>query len=280
MADYLTPLQDDHDLRQGDILRQYKNPVAREGATWGFVINADCDLANRKNQGHISWLEIVPTEVYWQTFWAPQQLATFARKKSQQLCDQLNSILSKQDAGLKKLSHELLVDWVQRKRPEEIVSSLGVENKILLKELTVFSMAVRDNGESNSLDVLEACQTFLGQSTEKMAASFRQFITRMDGFPDFFLVPNLPDGDAKGFVVLLRRMNGANETEVFKTELDARLNDRPQALHRIGRFQDDVRFQIVQKMSFLYSRIGSSKAFEADCSQVVDWTIDDRKDQK
>lgn len=280
MADYFTPLQDDAELRQGDILRQYKKPISREGVKWGFVINADCDLANRKNQGHISWLEVVPTEEYWRTFWAPQQLATFAQKKSQQLCDQINSILRKQGSGLDNLSHDRLVDWVRRRKPQEIVSSIGVDNKNLLKELTVFSMAVCENAGSSSLDVLEACQEYLGQSTEKTAASFRQFITRQDGFPDFVLVPDVPNGNAKGYVVLLRRINGARETEVFKTELDARLNDRPEALHRIGRFRDGIRFQIVQKMSFLYSRIGSSKEFEVECSQVVDWTIEDRKARK
>ena len=280
MADYFIQLQDGADLRQGDILRRYKNPISREGATWGFVINADGDLANRKNQGHISWLEVIPTEEYWQRFWAPQQLATFAQKKSQQICDQINSALKKQGSDLDRLSHDRLVDWVRRRKPEEIISSIGIDNKNLLKELTAFCMAVGENSETNSLDVLEACQNHLGQSTEKTAASFRQFITRLDGFPDFVLVPNVPDGDAKGYVVLLRRINGANETEVFKSELDARLNDRPHALHRIGRFRDGIRFQIVQKMSFLYSRIGSSKEFEADCFQVVDWTIEDRKAPK
>ena len=162
MADYFIQLQDGADLRQGDILRRYKNPISREGATWGFVINADCDLANRKNQGHISWLEVIPTEEYWQRFWAPQQLATFAQKKSQQICDQINSALKKQGSDLDRLSHDRLVDWVRRRKPEEIISSIGIDNKNLLKELTAFCMAVGENSETNSLDVLEACQNHLG----------------------------------------------------------------------------------------------------------------------
>ena len=113
-----------------------------------------------------------------------------------------------------------------------------------------------------------------------MTTRFRQAITRLDGFPDFVLVPNVPDGDAKGYVVILRRIYGAKETDVFKSERDARLNDRPDALHRIGQFHDAVRFQIVQKMSFLFSRIGASEQFEAECSQAIESTIEDRRNEK
>ena len=81
MTDHFSHLQDDTELRQGDILRKYKKPMFREGVTWGVVITADCDLANNKHQGHISWLQVIPAKEYWLKFWAPQQLATFSKKK-------------------------------------------------------------------------------------------------------------------------------------------------------------------------------------------------------
>ena len=278
MKDYFSPLQDDSELRQGDILRKYNKPISREGATWGFVINADCDLANRKNQGHISWLQIIPTKEYWQKFWAPQQLTVFTQTKSHQLREKLNAILKKQGHSFDELSSDRLIDWVHQSGPKNIIASLGagVQQK-LLKELTAFSIAVCEDDDRNSLDVLEECQTYLGQSNDDLTAKFRQFLNRLEGFPDFVLVPNVPDGDAKGYVILLRRINGANETEIFKTERDARLNDRSDALHRVGQFHDSIRFLVVQKMSFLFSRIGASEQFTDECSQVVDLTIDDRR---
>lgn len=277
MSEYFSPVPDDEELRQGDIIRRFEVPIAHQGASWGFIINADCDLANGKNQGHISWLEIVSTRKYWETFWAPQQLAKFAKKTSGQICEKINSIIKKQGFDVEELSYTKLLEWVSSQEPAEIVSALGAENSNLVKGLEAFSKATLYDTGVNLLDLLDYCQELVGNKPEKNIDEFRKFITRQDGFPDFFLVPNVPDGDTKGYVVLLRRINGSPETDVFKTELDARLNDRPDALHRIGRFRDGIRFQIVQKMSFLYSRIGSPKEFEADCSQVVDWSVEDRK---
>ena len=277
MPDYCTSVADEDDFRQGDIIRKYENPIIHQGATWGFVINADCDLANRKNQGHISWLEIVSTRKYWEDFWAPQQLAKFAEKKAQQICEQMNSLIKKKRIDVKDLNYMKLFDWISRQNPEEIIATIGVENPNLTKNLQAFSKATRHTEDVSSLDLLDACQELVGRKPEKSIDEFRRFITRQDGFPDFFLVPNVPEGDTKGYVVLLRRINGSHESNVFRSHLDARLNDRPDAFHRIGRFRDGVRFQIVQKFSFLFSRIGSPEEFKADCSQVVEWSVEDRR---
>ena len=190
-------------------------------------------------------------------------------------------MLKKKGHNFDDLTHDRLVEWVRKSGPKKIIDSLGVGvQKNLFNELNAFSIAVCEDDNRNSLDALEECQTSQGQSVDIMTTRFRQAITRLDGFPDFVLVPNVPDGDAKGYVVILRRIYGAKETDVFKSERDARLNDRPDALHRIGQFHDAVRFQIVQKMSFLFSRIGVSEQFEAECSQAIKSTIEDRRNEK
>lgn len=279
MDNYLSVVNDETNFYQGDIIRSFKKSLTRQEPSWGFVINADCDLANRKNQGHISWLEIVSVRHYWETFWAPQKLAKFAKQRSHQICDQMNSLIKKRGFDVEALTYPKLLEWVRRQELQEIVSALGAQDTNLVQNLDAFFKATNQDSDVSPLDLLDACQELVGQDPAKSIAEFRQFITKQDGFPDFFLVPNVPDGDTKGYVVLLRRINGSDETDVFKTELDAKLNDRPEALHRIGRFTDGIRFQIVQKMSFLYSRIGSPSQFESDCNQVIDWSLEDRRNR-
>lgn len=275
MSEYFFQVSDDLGFRQGDIIRRFSDPITHQGASWGFVINADCDLDRGKNQGHISWLEIVSVQQYWEKFWAPQQLSKFADKKSRQICDQMNAAIRMKELEVDELTYTHLLKWVRNQKPEEIISSLGVRNPSLVNDLRMFSQATSLRSDESALDLLHACLEASGQNPEKSKQEFRKFITRQDGFPDFFLVPNVPDGNAKGYVVLLRRINGSHESDVFKTEMDARISDRPDALHRVGRFRDGIRYHIVQKMCFLYSRIGSPSEFEADCSQVVEWSIED-----
>lgn len=276
MPSYLEQINADIGFAQGDILRRFRDPLTRSGVSWGFILNADCDLANRKNQGHITWLEIVPTNNYWEDIWATGQLSKFAEKQSKQICEQMNAVIRKKGVSVEDLTYEKLVKWVTRQRPTDIAAAIGAKNSNLEKRIEAFLLATRQIDDENPLCTLETCQDLVGQDRNKNRVDFQKFITRQDGFPDFFLVPNLPEGDTKGYVVLLRRLNSAKESDVYKTFMDARVDDNPEAFHRIGRFADGVRYQIAQKTSFLFSRIGSPTEFESDCRQVVKWSIENR----
>lgn len=277
MSEYFKAVAESAEFRQGDIIRRFHDPITRKNAKWGVVVNADCDLANKKNQGHLSWLEIISARQYWEEFWAPQQLEKLSEKQANQICDQINSIIKRKNILAGKINMEKLGDWVTRQNSKDLAISLGVKNGNLEKSIEAFRLATQQIEEMSALDILGSCQKLLGQDPTKNLAEFQRFIVKQEGFPDFFLVPNLPGGDAKGYIVLLRRVHGSNESSVFKTPMDARINDQPAALHRIGRFTDGVRFQIVQKMVFLFSRIGSPKEFENDCKQVIEWAIEERE---
>tara|TARA_R110000787_G_scaffold16622_76_gene52167 strand:- start:18932 stop:19774 length:843 start_codon:yes stop_codon:yes gene_type:complete len=278
MPEYLEKVSETAELRQGDIIRRFHDPVSHKEASWGFVINADCDLANKKHQGHISWLETISTKQYWMNYWAPLQLIKFSEKQGKQICDQVNSIIKKNKIKTDKLNHEKLTKWTSRQEPEEILASLGVSNSKLLNSIEAFKKSITQITDENALDILESCQKLVGQDISKNSTEFQKFIVKQEGFPDFFLVPNLPEGDARGYVVLFRRIHGSEESSIYRSLMEARVNDEPGAFHRIGRFSDGVRFQIVQKLSFLFTRIGSSKEFENDCEQVVEWTIESKKE--
>ena len=64
-------------------------------------------------------------------------------------------------------------------------------------------------------------------------------------------------------------------SDLFLTELEARIHDRPQAFHRLGRLHDGVRFAIAQRLAFLFSRIGLPPEYEAACEASTDILVDE-----
>jgi hypothetical protein len=89
------------------------------------------------------------------------------------------------------------------------------------------------------------------------------------------VLPELPRQSGLGFVVMLRSMWSIMSPDLYPTEQDARINDRPDAFHRVGRLNDGIRFSITQKMAFLFSRIGMPKTFESACETAAELTAEE-----
>ena len=45
-------------------------------------------------------------------------------------------------------------------------------------------------------------------------------------------------------------------------------------MYRIGRFSDAIRYAIVQRMAYLFFRIGMSDEFESDCDTVAELILE------
>lgn len=63
--------------------------------------------------------------------------------------------------------------------------------------------------------------------------------------------------------------------DLYLTEQDARIHDRPDTFHRLGRLNDGTRFSITQKLAFLFSRIGMPKSFESACEAAAELTVEE-----
>jgi len=90
------------------------------------------------------------------------------------------------------------------------------------------------------------------------------------GFPDFFFLPELPGQDSKGFIVLLRDVSSISMDHIVRSERHAKLANKLDAPHRVGRLSDRLRFAISQKLAFLFSRIGLDTTFESACEETAE----------
>lgn len=278
MTSFFTQIEDTEEVRQGDIIRKL-NPTTGKVEKLGIVITADCDIAQRKASERYTWLEIVPMAAYIDGPWAHEQLRKLSEKRSKGICDQLNGQIRKTQPSLDALTHESLVKWLRTRTAVEILKAAtgqepASDSKQLL-ELQAFALTVSADENQSALGRLKEAWTLFGHDEKKQQQSVRDAFKDGGGFQDYFVLPELPRHTGLGFVVMLRSMWTIMAPDLYLTEQDARIHDRPHAFHRLGRLNDAIRFSITQKLAFLFSRIGMPKTFESACETAAELTLEE-----
>lgn len=278
MQGFFTQIEDTEEVRQGDIIRQL-NPKNGLTERLGIVITADCDIAQKKNGERYTWLEIVPMATYVEGPWAQEQLRKLSEKRSKGVLEYLNGQIRKRDPSLTALTHEALVLWLRSKSAEEILASTtgkspGAGDK-QLRDLQAFALTVNSDETQSAFSRLKGAWTLYGTDEKSQQDNVRNAFKDSGGFQDYFVLPELPRETGLGFVVMLRSMWSLMANELYLTEQDARINDRPDAFHRLGRLNDGIRFSITQKLAFLFTRIGMPTTFESACETAAELTVED-----
>lgn len=278
MTGFFAQIEDTDEVRQGDIIRKL-NPKTGETEKLGIVITADCDIAQRKAGERYTWLEIVPMAAYIEGPWAQEQLRKLAERRSKAICDQLNGQIRKRQPDLTALTRESLVQWLRSKTPKEIlVSATGEEPAAdgkSLRDLQGFALTVSTDETQSAFSRLKAAWTLFGIEEKTQQENVRSAFKDGGGFQDYFVLPELPRQTGLGFVVMLRSMWTIMAPDLYLTEQDARIHDRPDAFHRLGRLNDGIRFSITQKLAFLFSRIGMPETFESACETAGELTVEE-----
>lgn len=278
MQGFFTQIDDTEEVRQGDIIRQL-NPKNGLTERLGIVITADCDIAQKKNGERYTWLEIVPMAAYVEGPWAQEQLRKLSEKRSKGMLDYLNAQIRKRDPSLTALTHEALVLWLRSKSAEEILASTTGKSPAAgdkqLRDLQAFALTVSSDETESAFSRLKDAWTLYGTDVKSQQDSVRNAFKDSGGFQDYFVLPELPRETGLGFVVMLRSMWSLMANDLYLTEQDARINDRPDAFHRLGRLNDGIRFSITQKLAFLFSRIGMPTTFESACETAAELTVEE-----
>ena len=275
MENHYVFVSDEADIRQGDVIRR----LAETGdEILGFILTADCDIAHNKAGDRFTWLEIVSAKNYIETYWASDQLRRFVEKQCKVACDGLNGLMKRSGIALASITPTSLSEWLAEVSAEDIVSRLSHTNKIpdskLITNLRAVRVALGYEGPKSALDRLRSVWLALGRDEVKQQAVIREAFSSSGHFPDHVLVPELPNVEGLGFVILLRSISSISSTEVFRSETEAKINGQPFGFYRIGRFTDNVKHSVSQKLAFLFSRIGLSPHFEDACAAATELLIE------
>jgi hypothetical protein len=278
MLGFFTQIEDIEEVRQGDIIRK-RNPGSGVTERLGIVITADCDIAQKKAGERYTWLEIVSMSAYVEGAWAQEQLRKLSQKRAGGVCAHLNAQIRKQSPDLTPLTHESLAHWLSTKNAEEIYRTATGKAPLAddknFRDLRGFALTVSTDESQNTFSRLKQAWTLFGTDERNQKDNVRNAFKDSGGFQDYFVLPELPQEDGLGFVVLLRSMWSIMAPDLYLTEQDARIADRPEAFHRLGRLNDGIRYSITQKLAFLFSRIGMPKTFESSCEAAAELAVDD-----
>lgn len=262
------------EFRQGDVI---KKSIGSDEFL-GFLITADCDIAQKKSADKFSYIEIVTAEFYIENIWLPFVIVKCIESKSIDICEKLNAIIDKIDGGETSITPYSLIAWLKERSVEEICDIIGdkkikFDESLLTNLRSLQTLCRNDDGISN---VEKYKKSMTGSSEKKIKSEFRSAFDSNKGFPDFFLIPEIPTLSGIGYVVLLRNFGSVKRENIFYSEADIHINDQPQAFYRIGRLNDTVRFAIMQKLAFLFLRIGLDEGFEKTCKTVVDLIVEEK----
>lgn len=254
-------------FRQGDIIQR---DVLKNGQTrykWGFVLNADCDIEQSNNSDRISWMEIIPAKEHIDTHWAQSALKDELAKRASALCANFNAIIKRKEMDLDPLDVEGLISWLNEQSASEVATLVGVEKEATILQLEALAVAVRSTGPC--LEVLLQLGEAFGVQRGNVLEKARNSLTRSSGFPDTVFVPGLPGFMEQGFVLRLRDIFSIEQRHVFQSFPDWKVRDEPEGFFRTGRFSDRMRYQVVQKMAFLFLRIGAPQAYDDHCGHMA-----------
>jgi len=269
-------VDDDDEIRQGDVITRLPTNSAND-TVWGCVLTADCDIAQKKVRDYYTCLEIVPASYYIEKYWAAEQLHRLIEKHVPVAIQGIAGLTKSAGYDVTPLTPSSLRDWLSDKRGDDIVASIskpGTANARLVAVLNALRIALGHEGPISQLSRLRSAWALLGLREPSQQARIREAFDPDRGFPDFLLVPEIRECPGYGYVVLLRSLWTLAAKDLFRSELDARINDRPDAFHRIGRFNDTLRFAIAQKLAFLFSRIGMPIEYEQACESATDLLVE------
>jgi len=268
---YWVEVDSDLVFAQGDILRKIPtNPDIEP--SFALIITADCDIVQSKAANRLTYVEVVTTREYLERVWIPDQLQKYVKKHAKGTAETVTGVMRRSGLNL-GMSEDQLLDWLQQRPIEAIERAINLTGKPLDAKLSQTLSALRcalgADVDQKPLERWCALRDILGESRERQRADLAGVLASSGGFADFFLLPELPSASGLGYVALLRFIQTEHADEIFTSEVDARIQGKPEALHRVGRLTDGIRFAITQKLAFLFSRIGLPTHYEDACKSAA-----------
>jgi hypothetical protein len=276
------PVSETDEFRQGDIIRPCDRTRSVAGlplGSAGVIITADCDIANDKFGDYLSYLPIVPGEAYLDKFWAPLRLQEILADACKTAIDIIHGTEKRRDRELQRLTEDEFLEWLRDRGADAIVNAASVKREharqSLSAQLLLIAAATADESDDDGLTNLfrlRSCRRLANYSKQAETVEVRKALSEVAKAMSFFLVPELPDVAAYGYVITLRDVRSIHINDAFITYKALPFSRRDDdCMYRIGRFSDRIRFAISQKFGSLFSRIGMTSDYENDCRAIPDF---------
>ncbi len=258
---------DDLPLGQGDVIA-FLAPRGGPPHGHGVIVTADCDIAQSKHRGTLSYVPVLRLATYLALFVMPRKLASASRPVDDPLSARLRAA---QKANRPDFPGELgdpaILAWVRRSPADEILSELRIgdaREAAQIKELCALHVRAATARDSESLgdqaETLVALRGFAGKAStmETVEQELRGDLRSLPG--DAFFLSALTPSEREGYVVYLRFVRELPESAVAIRQPD--LTREEVVSKRIARLSSPYVYGLTQRLGSVFSSIGLPVAYE------------------
>lgn len=118
MSSELENISPSSPIRQGDILKWEEPATLRESQPWAVIITADCDFAQEKTTGIVTYLPIIPEPDYVRRYWAIERLRVLRQKSLSKILKTLSEMKDDQTEAI--LPDWAIIEWLKEESVENI----------------------------------------------------------------------------------------------------------------------------------------------------------------
>jgi len=223
-------------VSQGDIIHRPSRGETSK-PRWGFIVTADCDIVQDKTSARLSYLDIVTVHHYLEHVWAAEALRKLRTRALKATAELVTSAARSLDEQLDPISPEGLLTWLRDATGEEIVEALQLpakKQKPHREALEVLELIFDLRGAyTTALQRLQRIWAIQGTSAKEMRARLEQALD-YNKATDFHMIPEIPELDPLGYVVLLREVSSINHDYLHASALDLQISGSDEGFYVAG----------------------------------------------
>lgn len=270
----------DADIEQGDILDFLSAEEETEGdwgSHFGVVVTANCDLVHKKHGGILSYVPVVPLQVYARAVTLPHLVDGERQKRRTQLVDTVPP------NGWP--THQRLAEMIELGQGVDGVASMLPEDEaapdvlLALRRLETCLQAERGCRTATSVEAaivaVRQMQCSLreidGQKPPKTVSLLKDLAGRLTKtLPgDALFLGRLSPTDDRGYIAYLRLIREVRHDSIATSAVAERRMGQAPAARRVGRLALVYQHRLAQQMARVFSDIGLPEPYEQNWTEVI-----------
>ncbi|MEV4764509.1 hypothetical protein AB0J89_17990 [Micromonospora chokoriensis] len=273
------PVVDGAAISQGDIFIFHDDSV--DGGIWqkaGVIVTADCDIANDKHAGILSYVPILPLHDYlaWRVL---PKIAEDRRKRSlQQMMEMVGRL--ENDSGIPKglsaSAVEVLatVDGGLDDFDRHLRGMTPKDRDALSVTIDEIAICDRVRRSSTYVEQFAALASVLAptkkKSTEELLLSdIRSRLKTLPG--DVFFIGSLAQGHVDGYMAYLRLIRETNLRQISTSYYNK--DGRGIVADRVSRLRAPYIYRLTQQMADVFASIGLPEEYETARDSILESSL-------
>lgn len=255
-------------LRQGDVFIFVDDGHEQDLWRWGgIVVTADCDLANNKHGGIVSYVPVLPLRDYLMQRLLPKYAEDVRQRRFKAPLD-LIADMENDSRRSSRISRRAVESWVaQPNCHAEMMEHFKPANADRERRLEDLVNAIQICGralDSSSYEEIVAVLAELHPPTKKSTPEQRlveEIRNRLRNLPgDSFFMSSIGSDDEGGFVAYLRLVREIRMDQVATNYYDRQV--RSVAAHRVSRLRAPYVYRLTQQLAEVFASIGLPEEYE------------------